>query len=180
MVENTKQSLGVDICRYLSYGLKAYCLISKQLVNVDFRCDLSGIILKPFGDLAKSTEAMTSPYQLLKDDKLKPILFPITCITEEITVNNETFIPLTRLAEIAFPAYEWGTDRNCVTSNTGYWFWFSEGSFCVDGTISNAVPRQSILFDNLNQWKIDYRGLINEGLAVSALELNNPYKNRNE
>lgn len=174
---NIKKHLPIiDICANLPYGLKAYCSVSKQCIDVDFRCDLSGIILRSFNDDSKPEKAIVSPYQLLKDDKLKPILFPISCLTKEIIVDGENFIPLVKLAEIVFPIYEWYIDGNCAESNTGCWFWFCEGSFSVDGTISNSVPHQDILFDKLREWKIDYRGLIDKKLAVSALDLDNPYK----
>ena len=58
-------------------------------------------------------------------------------------------------------------------------FWYDLGQFriCVPDEKVEIHCEQIALFDYLNELKIDYRGLIDAGLAVDCNTLeNNPYK----
>ncbi len=162
--EEKQQLLTVDICARLPYGLKY------QYEGVV----TSGI---KFADDWKN--AANTADSAIYYGKCKPILFPISCLTERFTVRGKTFTPLVKLAKVAFPAMCWDLVNATCESDDGCWFWYDymTKSFSVDGTISNSVPNQLLLFDKLNEWMIDYRELINNKLAVSVFDLHeNPYK----
>ena len=126
----------------------------------------------------------------------KPILHPISDLYRTITHDGKEIIPIAELAKIAIEEsenVEW-----CVSDGGAAYYNESEEDedelcFCSVGirydeyqnafvyfnedSDDRCVPNQYQLFDKLNEWKIDYRGLIEAGLAVSVYDLeDNPYK----
>ena len=126
-------------------------------------------------------------------DYFKPILRPLSDLYKGITHNGKEIIPIVELAKIAYSKIEWKfaigkfweLGRGCAESNTDncrFFFWKNEaGPTCytfVHGySECKTVYNQADLFDYLDELKIDYRGLIDAGLAIDANTLeNNPYK----
>lgn len=120
----------------------------------------------------------------------KPILFPMKCLIEEVTINGETFIPIIELAKLFHkedaykvthyedPRYmDWGYNGEdaawvincCVENDSDRYLYYSIYKHKL-----NQLPLN--LVDKLNELHFDYRGLIDRGLAVSALDYDNPYK----
>ena len=100
--------------------------------------------------------------QLIKDKYLKPILFPLSSLTKEITVNGETFIPIYKIYEFE----QWYTDELEEIINDG----------TIEGIYNdlNLIPYSHA--EKLFEWKIDIFGLIEAGLAEPVTEDFNPYK----
>lgn len=109
-----------------------------------------------------------------------PILRPLSDLYKQIIHNSESFIPIVRLAEITFPdeaPWTVGKGETSCVAKSGELFHYDDGfySYESDGRDLYVCP-QTPLFDLLNEWKIDYRGLINAGLAVDVNGLKiNPY-----
>lgn len=124
--------------------------------------------------------------------EVKPVLFPIDDLTEEIEFQGEKFIPLERMSQMergrlyldhgeilekassekTFFIARYGNER-------GFLGYKSTGAFIADEKdMGMWTPyHQYQMFDMMNEYMIDYRGLIKEGLAVSVHDLEvNPYK----
>lgn len=147
-----------DICGYLPYEIN---YLHPDGVTI---LQASGIL----GILMQVKEKGEITYSSLCG--CKPILRPMSYLTKEIHHKGETFVPIVELAKIAFPIWEWDVDYNgCCESNRGCIFSYGEdGGFHVDGTITNAVPKQLEMFDKLSEWMFDYRGLIDGGMALDV------------
>ena len=98
--------------------------------------------------------------QLINDKYLKPILFPLSSLTKEITVNDETFVPYDKIKEI-YP-------------NTPQFTDYIKGWMQYYGVVDSKCEYVCIL--KLFEWKIDVFGLIETGLAEPVTEDFNPYK----
>ena len=98
--------------------------------------------------------------QLINDKYLKPILFPLSSLTKEITVNGETFVPYDKIKEI-YP-------------NTPQFTDYIKGWMLYYGVMDSKCEYVCIL--KLFEWKIDVFGLIEAGLAEPVTEDFNPYK----
>ena len=97
--------------------------------------------------------------QLIKDKYLKPILFPLSSLTKEITIDGESFIPIREIKNLElFSHYEL---EDFVRNNFTY------------GYIESLSYQ---LLSQLFEWKIDVFGLIEAGLAEPVTEDFNPYK----
>ena len=97
--------------------------------------------------------------QLTNDKYLKPVLFPLSSLTEEITINGESFIPIREIKNLElFSHYEL---EDFVRNNFTY------------GYIESLSYQ---LLSQLFEWKIDVFGLIEAGLAEPVTENFNPYK----
>ena len=98
--------------------------------------------------------------QLINDKYLKPVLFPLSSLTKEITVNGETFVPYDKIKEI-YP-------------NTPQFTDYIKGWMKYYGIMNSKCEYVCIL--KLFEWKLDVFGLIEEGLAEQVTEDFNPYK----
>ena len=121
-------------------------------------------------------------------EDLKPLLYPLDALCKRYIYNGKEIIPIVELARIAkIPVknnmYSIDTYSECVKyrhlDEDGLFAYHQERNAFVD--IFNkqdcVVQNQYELFDYLHELKIDYRGLIDAGLAVSVYDLeNNPYK----
>lgn len=117
----------------------------------------------------------------------KPILFPLSCLTEPITVKEETFIPLVELAKKHF-SHIYRKDYQPIAINEVMVydevihrrFKFESGTFSSTGfdDFMSPVYNQFELFEKLIEWHFDlpHENLIEKGLAISVLDLDkNPY-----
>lgn len=97
-------------------------------------------------------------------EDIKPILRPMEDVTREIVVEgyngDKPFTPLIEIAKACYPDMKgWRIDDEgrAYTRDNGYPHWI---------TPENVELATFEIFDMLNQWHFDYRGLIKKGLAV--------------
>jgi hypothetical protein len=138
-------------------------------------------------------------------DTMRPILRPLSQLTEKISHNGEEFVPLVRLYEMAVtniytfvPEYEieligyeeptFGIvtrdiddrKRNGFTLNVPYEFGFRfEFDLSLDNeqaSSSGSTLNQYELFQKLHEWHFDVSNLIGNDLAYAVTEELNPYK----
>lgn len=170
-----------DICGYLPYGLKFlsdYFSTPHEIVSIDLT-DNTADFSNNCGYTNKSL------------GEVKPILRPMSDLTKEITHRGEKFVPLVELAKIALRdaiAKRYYNDVDFVIKNDyveihgHYKFRYTHrGSFEMCRTISDfdelTCLHQCEIFDKLNEWMFDYRGLISAGLAIDVNTLpENPYE----
>jgi len=116
-----------------------------------------------------------------------PILRPQSDLYNTITHNGIKICPIVELAKICMPnMYNYEVVDNCLCritcekgSNDIYHFWWNR-DFQIESQYSCksfSSINQYQLFDYLHELKIDYRGLIDAGLAIDVNTLDvNPYK----
>jgi hypothetical protein len=148
MDNKEKELLLIDLCGRLPHGLILERISYK---NERFK-ELSGYDFLPDGEL----------------DNVKPILYPLSSFTKEITIKGKTFIPKEEM-------------EKAVRLNTDvYELRFENKNFVLYDKIREFYSINDnclFYFDLLNKWHIDYRGLINKGLATDVNTLkNNPYE----
>ena len=111
---------------------------------------------------------------------LVPILHPLEHLGKPIKHKGEVIVPIVELAKIIFPHGVWGVRDNkhseiSAMVEWGDWrFGYSCDGFFLRGDNNNFphdVENQVALFDKMDEWKIDYRGLIDDGLAVSVCDV---------
>lgn len=172
-----------DIAKYISYGLKGMYPFTGGNVIVDISF--------------KNIE------NVIDEGYIKPILLPISCLTQEITFRGEKIVPLVELYNLskgnATPLHykymdvfssnmiciDQGGQRliyfqmheveNDVRLHKGWAFKCYSTDLRNDNKIQLEVNNQNLLFELLNEMLIDYTGLIDAGLAVSAFDIDNPY-----
>jgi len=117
----------------------------------------------------------------------KPILRPLSDLYRTITHNGKEIVPIVELAKICIPHREWMFgDGLAVTVEKDFGLMYdarkhAKGFVLIDDVAGaiGFVFNQYQLFDYLHELKIDYRGLIDAGLAVDVNTLDvNPYENR--
>ena len=92
--------------------------------------------------------------QLTNDKYLKPVLFPLSSLTKEITINGETFVP-----------------KKLILDSAKF---HSEVPICV---IDNDYRLWNVFeYEILLSLKFDIYNLIEKGLAEPVTEELNPYK----
>lgn len=105
----------------------------------------------------------------------KPILRPLSDLTKEIEVNGEKFIPLIELASIGSYSLKnrWIIDeRNLKAKHEsgGEFYFASDKSFIYKESDKwkdfGVACNQFDLFQKLNEWHIDFNGLIENGSAI--------------
>ena len=168
-----------DICGYLPYELKVF--------------DFESEVMYPFLGYEIDT---TLTKILLYDEEtdwwnlsnFKPILRPATDLYKPIIHKRKEIVPIVELAKIATLCHgaEW---RYKVDKKMAHFFdeiiplsvqfLYDETSkrFYYRENGEYRIPyNQYQLFDYLHELKIDYRGLIDAGLAISVHDLEfNPY-----
>lgn len=157
-----------DICGYLPYGLKFlsdYFSTPHEIVSIDLT-DNTADFSNNCGYTNKSL------------GEVKPILRPMSDLTKEIRQNcynnSKPFIPIVELA--------------CMLEAQGYWRVYGagaadfgeDGESCIaqlvfDGdhfvyTVDDEYDtfNSVAIYDKLNAWMFDYRGLISAGLAIDV------------
>jgi hypothetical protein len=160
-----------DICGYVPHGLKV-------LIN-DEVCD----VLLTLGIRANKQNISTNI------ENGKPILHPISNMYRTIIHKGEKIIPIVECAKRSIHGVEWNNtvhkskivedDYYILSFRDGYKykFGYNKHGFWMEFENKKYPVIQFPLFDYLNELKIDYRGLIESGLAidVNTLEIN-PYK----
>ena len=133
--------------------------------------------------------------QLINDKYLKPVLFPLSSLTKEITINGESFVPVKNLFELhhcgmrleeRLKCFSFNKNKieyddfNCAITDGESMFGYSNyGGFQAidtDEYKNYTVINQLELLMKLFEWKIDVFGLIEAGLAEPVTEDFNPYK----
>lgn len=130
-----------DICGYLPYGL----------------------MQKHYNDVCSFTIATQScmgkdVFHEMPIRFGKPILRPMSDITEEITHRGEKFVPLD------------------VFNDRGHFIEFDAAGLLY--TVGGCMDSDWLMvFDKFHEWMFDYRGLISAGLAIDVNTLpENPYE----
>jgi hypothetical protein len=157
-----------DICGYLPYGLYAEYT---NLKTIDIINSVTGL---------PDNNDIKLEIGFLSDEHIwmyKPILRPLSDLCKTITHKGKEIVPIVELAKIAYPKTDWYLVKGGAEYYTGYYYVhlsFAGGSFFKS---NGDVENQYQLFDFLHELKIDYRGLIDEGLAINCNKLNiNPYR----
>jgi hypothetical protein len=171
-----------DIAGYMPYGLKVYDeneategMRTFTVKGIEFDTEL-------FNPQEDENDWLDIGY-------FKPILRPLSDMWQAITHNGKEITPIFECAKIA----EIPHCKSLIIDHKGvhdimnymhfdyhkpdgYHFKNAFGGFFYTGRAVN-VNNQYQLFDFLNELKIDYRGLIESGLAIDANTLNpNPYE----
>lgn len=139
-----------DICGYLPYGL----------------------MQKHYNDVCSFTIATQScmgkdVFHEMPIRFGKPILRPMSDLTEEITHRGEKFVPMVELGECA----------NVEVEVADFEFKRDKVVDVLFHNILSGERSSIIIFDKLNEWMFDYRGLISAGLAIDVNTLpENPYE----
>lgn len=94
--------------------------------------------------------------------QIKPILFPLDCLTKEIEVNGERFVPIEKLEIEGFKMSL--NDFGITLHNDN------------DYSFGYAIDVYNNIIIKLLSWKFDIFGLIEKGLAFPVTEEFNPYK----
>jgi hypothetical protein len=151
-----------DICGYLPYGLRAS------------HCGSHPFILR---GIAGNCVAETTIRMRIED--IKPILRPLSDLSQTISHEGTEIIPIVELAKkCGWSSWALSTDKSRVFD--GYYEFYFNGKvgsfFREHGSHDFPVYNQVALFDYMNELKIDYRGLIDAGLAVPVHDFaENPY-----
>lgn len=147
MTQERKELLIKDLCARLPYGVKV-----KEYGEI-YPVDFHNII------------GIETTIQTYKEhpDSVKPILFPLSAIKEELEIDGETICP-----------------RNIIQIYFHHSFYIdNEGDIDIEGSEASYVYLDEYLFilDTFHRYHIDYRNLIGQGLAISVFDLpENPYK----
>jgi hypothetical protein len=180
-----------DICGYIPYGLHCELTSAKDASK---KVELVRNV-RTEKDTWTSCKESINRYCL---DLVKPVLRPLSDLYKTITHNGKEVCPLVECAKIATENQKldlkWeleAPDINaCAWDGTHtrilYKFNYKESEFnfiMIHWDVAHTSPvariknNQYQLFDYLNELKIDYRNLIEDGLAVSVYDLEiNPYK----
>ena len=137
---------------YLPYELKGFCTDDLQGVEI-----MNG--LQKISDSCIEVISDKEPMDLVY---FKPILFPLSSLTKEITINGETFVPIYKIYEFE----QWDTDELEEIINDG----------TIEGIYSDLDLITYSQTERLFEWKIDVFGLIEAGLAEPVTGNFNPYK----
>jgi hypothetical protein len=152
-----------DICGYLPYDLHYQCEYLDGHIKVD-----GYLNYKNLQDLMRNIAFDT------------PILRPLSDLYKTITHNGKEIVPIVELAEIAGDEKNWILEGDTAfhpglklsvnfCKVCGFIFQRLNDSDEIDNLIVNS---QVELFDYLNELKIDYRGLIDAGVAIDCNTLN--------
>jgi hypothetical protein len=158
-----------DIARYLPWGLdvRVNSLITKAWGVDGLTHSTARYIKTDYGDFELSL--------------CKPVLRPLSDLIKTIKHNGEEFVPIVRLAEVSNePIGIKGLRDAALVTKEGRVIYVVIGedasfqfepklsvfAFFENGEVLPAVC-QARLFDLLDEWKFDYRGLIDSGLAVA-------------
>ena len=173
------------LASYLPYELKGFCTDDLQGVEI-----MNG--LQKISDSCIEVISDKEPMDLVY---FKPILFPLSSLTKEITINGESFVPVKNLFELhhcgmrleeRLKCFSFNKNKieyddfNCAITDGVYMFGYSNyGGFQAidtDEYKNYTVINQLELLMKLFEWKFDVFELIEAGLAEPVTEDFNPYK----
>jgi len=164
-----------DICGYLPYELKV------------IRNGFVGELLSIKKDSTITCSCSDWFENIGDNNPYKPILRPLSDLYKPIIHHGEEIVPIVELAKIA--GFKDCTNAMRPNRHGEYFALSDEGHFkfaylskdCafaaqIGVMILQTAKNQYQLFDYLHELKIDYRGLIDAGLAISVHDLEfNPY-----
>jgi len=154
-----------DVAGYFPYELKFYFKEEPHFTEI-VGCSDDGFIYK-------ERDYFWIPN--ISNDIAKPILRPLSGLYRTIVHNGEEIIPIVELAKIYIDR-DWIFYKSFCLSGF-YEFGYDDGFFVYFKNEPKHLDNQYQLFDYLHELKIDYRRLIDEGLAIDCNTLeNNPYK----
>lgn len=163
MNQQDKDLLIKDLCARLPYGVKIQSEISVCNFGFKYVSKVCGM----FDDLVihesttirpQNTPAFTVSQCVVEE--CKTILFPLSAIKQEIEVNGKKICV-----------------NDFILDNTG--FQVSETHLYCPMSIyrSLEIDEMDFILDTFHRYHIDYRNLIDNGLAISVYDLpENPYK----
>lgn len=158
-METKKEILQIHhIAKRLPYGLK----METSIINIDTN-KITIQVLNGFqiGQLLfelKKGEWFTELF-----NTTKPILFPLSCLTQEITIKGETFTPIKRFREFSDHKVKFESPDCIILKDT----------YSIEQDVLGAPLA---IIEKLHEWHIDYENLIEKGLAISVFDLTeNPY-----
>ena len=137
-----------DICGYLPYGLKYQWTNMKSVRLISMTDEVD----------YSSQHSLSTAWEWMVHRQARPILRPMSDLTKEITHRGEKFVPLD------------------VLNNRGHFIEFDVAGLLY--TVGGCMDSDWLMvFDKLNEWMFDYRGLISAGLAIDVNTLpENPYE----
>jgi hypothetical protein len=147
-----------DICGYLPHGIEFAFRDTKQIIGKCFTLNEKGFYKNGI-----------------------PVLRPLQDLYRTITHNGQEIIPICEIAKLIFPHADWSLD----SEHTGcccdeYLFHYNEAvnAFRLfDNSRLDEIENTYLLYDRLHEYKVDYRNLIENNLAVSVYDLEkNPYE----
>jgi len=163
MTKEQQQLLTVDLCSRLPYGVKGLNM-SNTL------CSLEAVRIK---------DSIWRPDKLLfigqSYTNVKPLLFHLSSLTKEITISTfndgKPFVPIDELKE----------QCRIIDGMTGNLEYIGKVNYAESFKYFNQTIAIMALpfwfFDLFSQWHVDYRGLIDQGLAIDVTTLKqNPYE----
>jgi hypothetical protein len=188
-----------DIVGYFPYDLKAYSDETNYKIWKVVKMHLNG------GIILISNDKNSIGYQNIDIKELTPILYPLSSLYEKRMHNGEEIIPILELAKIAsddvgIKGLQWSMYGSRAIASENYYdpsktswkheFLLVGGIFCYEMfelsdkclppeqlKYNQKFPNQYKIYDFLNELKIDYRGLIDAGLAIDVNTLDiNPYE----
>lgn len=94
-------------------------------------------------------------------ERIKPILFPLSAINTDIEINKVKICILSYINE------------SILSSGNLMNPWYAD----IESYGNVSLEEYSSILDTFHRYHIDYRGLIDKGLAISVFDLpENPYK----
>jgi hypothetical protein len=179
-----------DIIGYLPYGLKV------KVFDPEREIEITGNVIEirsvDAGKYVNDIELLVSDglcayYARL--DEIQPVLRHISCLFAVITNNGKEMTPileyLYNVADFGFPLLgilpgEWrySYDDLKIEHKNGVFARYDNG--LVAGGFDGVVTWEKSgneLYDFMNELKIDYRGLIDAGLAIGYHEMNHNFYN---
>lgn len=160
MTQQDKELLIKDLCARLPYGVKV------QTPDIDRgNCHKfeSGIFTLHEINIYGLVEIFEEEIGVISIEDIKPILFPMSAINQEIEVNGEKV-----------------KIYGIINNNFNHRFFIdSDGDISIEGDDASYVylKEYSFILDTFHRYHIDYRNLIGKGLAISVFDLpENPYK----
>lgn len=155
MTQEEKQLLLKDLCVRLPYGVKAKVL-NEDILRYDYSSEEGGFIngIENINDGLFVIKCRKDGY-VLSYDEFKPYLFPLSSITEEMLEElnaNGLFKYRDTIANVSHLESKNGISEEIYTY--------------ID------IESISVLIEFFHSHHIDYRGLIEKGLAIDATGLN--------
>lgn len=146
MTQEDKELLLKDLCARLPYGIK----FLRESWNYEWDQELS--VIEVLEDIDK--DGYINRTKVYNVGDIKPYLFPLSSMTEE------EFTKLKEYSGLKYNQLDLASFQNDTYK-------------CLDFYLSE-VPSYVVIkvFDWLNRYHFDYRGLITMGLAIDATGLN--------
>ncbi len=143
-----------ELAPYLPYGLKFQDSKKNKynLVNLSTRV-LSVINIKGYGNIEKIPLKYATK-------KFKPLLRPLSNLTEEIEHNGERFYPIEKLKE--------DLQKDWCDSFNDYLNYIHDACYSSDAILQGSYK----IIQKLLEWHFDVFGLIDKKLAVDINTIN--------